>query len=154
VITLARRSEAAKTEQIPEASPEHILGEDKSTLLHETGQLVGLGQGKSVRINTGIENDEAMAEGLWEIASDKKGNAHLFQRVDEWERILWIGAGVGPEYRDLKRERFWKLLKWVTVVMNDFEQWNLFGSQGRRGFGGEFPNGSAPAQSEHQKRDC
>ena len=79
VITLARRSEAAKTEQILKASPEHILGEDKSTLLHETGQLVGLGQGKSVRINTGIENDEAMAEGLWEIASDKKRNAHLFQ---------------------------------------------------------------------------
>jgi hypothetical protein len=74
--------------------------------------------------------------------------------VDERERILWIGAAVGPEYRDLKRERFWKLLKWVTVLMNDFEQWDFFGSQGRRGFAGKFPNDGAPAQSEHQKREC
>jgi hypothetical protein len=155
VITFARRSEAAKTEQILEASPEHILGEDKSTLPHERGQQVGLGLGKGVRINAGIEDDEAMAEGLWEIASDKKRNAHLFQRVDEWERILWIGAGAGPEYRDLKRERFWKLLKLISVLMRDFEQWDFFGSQGRRGVGGDkFPNGGAPAQSEHEQRNC
>lgn len=120
MITFARRDETAKTEQILEASPEHILGEDESTLLHEPGQQVGLGLGKGVRINAGIENDKAMSKGLWEIASDKKRNAHLFQRVDERERILWIGAGVGPEYRDLKRERFRKLLKLVNVRMGDF----------------------------------
>ena len=92
-----------------------------------------------------------MAEGLREIASDKKRNAHLFQRVDERKRILWIGAGAGPEYRDLKRERFWKLLKLLSVLMRDIEQWDFFGSQGRRGVGGDkFPNGGAPAQNEHQ----
>jgi hypothetical protein len=54
----------------------------------------------------------------------------------------------------LKRERFWKLLKLVSVLMRDFEQWYFFGSQGRRGVGGEkFPNGGAAAQNEHQKRD-
>ena len=96
-----------------------------------------------------------MAEGLRQIASDKKRNAHLFQRVDERERILWIGAGAGPEYRDLKRERFCKLLKLVNVRMRDFEQWDCFGLQGRRGLGGEmFPYGGAPAQSEHQQREC
>ena len=153
MITFARRNEAAKTEQMLEPSPEHILGEDKSALPHERGQLVGLRLGESVGIDAGVENDETMAESLWEIASDKKGNAHLFQRMDERKRILRIGPGVGPEYRDLQRERFWKPLKWVTVLMNDFEQWDYFGSQGRRGFGGKFPNGRAPAQSERQKRD-
>jgi hypothetical protein len=153
-MTIARRCEAAKTEQILEASPEYILREDKTTLLHERGQLVGLGLGKSARINTGIENDEAMAEGFWEIASDKKRNAHLLQRVNKWEGILWIGAGISPEYRDLKPEGFWKLLKWVTVPMNDFEQRDFFGSRDRRSFAGKFPNDSAPAQSEHQKREC
>jgi hypothetical protein len=49
----------------------------------------------------------------------------------------------------LKRKRLWKLLKWVTALMNDFEQWDFFGSQGRRDFGGEFPNCGAPAQSGH-----
>jgi hypothetical protein len=108
-----------------------------------------------VGINARIKDDESMAEGLWEIASDKKRNAHLFQRVDEWERILWIGAGAGPEYRDLKRERFWKLLKLVSVRMRDLEQWDFFGSQGRRGVGGDkFPNGGVPAQSEHEQRNC
>ena len=120
MITFARRDETAKTEQILEASPKHILGEDESTLPHEPGQQVGLRLGKGVRINAGIEDDKVMAEGLRDITSDKKGNAHLFQRVDEGERILWIGAGTGPEYRDLKRERFWKLLKLVNVRMGDF----------------------------------
>jgi hypothetical protein len=95
-----------------------------------------------------------MTESLWEIASDKEGDAHFFQRVDEWKRILWIRAGVGPEYRDLERKRLWKLLKWVTVLMNDFAQWDWFGSQGKRSFGGKFPNRAAPAQSGHQKGDC
>jgi len=73
--------------------------------------------------------------------------------VDEWKRILWIGAGVGPEYRDLERERLWKLLKWVSMPMNDFAQWDYSGSQGRRSFGGKFPNSAAPAQSGHKKGD-
>ena len=47
-ITFSRRSEAAKTEQILEASREHILGEDKSTLPYECGQLVGLDFGEGV----------------------------------------------------------------------------------------------------------
>ena len=81
------------------------------TLLHERGQLVGLGLGKSARINTGIENDEAMAEGFWEIASDKKRNAHFLERMHECKRILRIGAGMGPKYGDLKREGFRKLLE-------------------------------------------
>ena len=81
-----------------------------------------------------------MAEGLCEIASDKKRNAHFFQRMDEWERIFWIGAGAGPEHRDLKREGFWKLLEWVEVPVSDVEQGDFFGSQGRRGLGGKFPN--------------
>jgi hypothetical protein len=75
--------------------------------------------------------------------------------VDEWERILRIGARAGPEYRDLKRERFWKLLKLVSVLMRDCEQWDFFGSQSRRGVGRDkFPNGGAPAQSERQQPDC
>jgi hypothetical protein len=124
-------------------------------LPHERGQLVGLEFGKGVRINAGIEDDEPMAEGLWEVASDKKRNAHLLQRVDERERILWIGAGVGPKYRDFKRKRFWKLLKLVSVLMCDFEQWDFFGSQRSGGVSGDkFPNGGAPAQSEHQQHDC
>jgi hypothetical protein len=73
-----------------------------------------------VGVNARIKDDESMAKGLWEIASDKKRNAHLFQRVDEWERILCIGAGAGPEYCDLKQERFWRLLKLVSVLMRDF----------------------------------
>src|SRR5271165_1609747 len=109
-MAFARRCKTAKAEQILEAPPEHILGEDQSTLPHEPGQQVGLGLCKSVRINAGIEDDEAMPEGLWEIAGDKKRDAHRFQRVDERERILGIGAGAGPEYRDLKRKGFWKLL--------------------------------------------
>ena len=68
-----------------------------------------------------------MAESLREIASDKERNAHLFQRVDEWERVLWIGAGAAPEYRDLERERLWKPQKLVSVPMRDFEQWDFFG---------------------------
>jgi hypothetical protein len=95
-----------------------------------------------------------MAEGLWEIASDKKRNAHFFQRVDEGKRILWIGAGVGPQYGDLKRERFWKLLERVSLLMNDFEQRNFFGPQNRRSFGSKFPNRAAPAQSGQQNSDC
>jgi hypothetical protein len=63
-----------------------------------------------------------MSEGLSKIASDKKRNAHFLQRVNERKRILGIGAGVGPEYRDLKRERFWKLLEWVGVPVNDVEK--------------------------------
>jgi hypothetical protein len=90
-----------------------------------------------------------MAESLWEIASDKEGDAHFFQRVDEWKRILRIGAGVGPEYRDLERKRLSKLLKWVTALMNDFAQWHCFGSQGRCSFGGKLPNRATPAQSGH-----
>jgi hypothetical protein len=153
-MTCAQGGETAKTEKTLETSPEHILGEDKSTLFHESGQLVGLGLGKRMRINAGIENDKAMTESLWEIASDKKRNAHLFQGVDEGERILWIGAGVGPEYRDLKRERFWKLLEGVSVLVNDFVQWNFFGSQGRRVLGTKFPNRAARAQSGDKKGDC
>jgi hypothetical protein len=95
-----------------------------------------------------------MAQGLPEIASDEKRNAHFFKGVDEWERILWIGARVGPKYRDLKRERLWKLLKWISALPNDFEQQDFFGSQGRRGLGDKFPNGGAPAQSECQQRNC
>ena len=94
-----------------------------------------------------------MAESLREIASDKKRDAHSFQRVDEWKRILWIGAGVGPEYRDLKWKRLSKLLKWVAVLMNDVAQWDYFGSQARRSFGGKFPNRAGPAQSGHKKGD-
>ena len=37
VITLARRREAAKTEEILKASPKHVLREDKSTLPYERG---------------------------------------------------------------------------------------------------------------------
>ena len=132
-----------------ETSPEHILGEDKSTLPHKGGQLVGLERGKSMGINTGVENDKVMTEGLPEIASDKKWNAHLFQGVDKGERILWVGAGVGPQYRDLKRERFGELLQRVSLLLDDFEQGNRFGSQNRRGLGSQFPNRASPAQSRH-----
>lgn len=39
--------------------------------------------------------------------------------------------------------------------MRDFEQWNFFGSQCRRGVGGDkFPNDGAPEQSEHQQSNC
>jgi hypothetical protein len=74
--------------------------------------------------------------------------------VYEWERILWIRVGAGPEYRDLKREGLWKALECVSVLVNDFEQWDFFGSRGRRGFGGKSPNGGAAPQSERQKHDC
>jgi hypothetical protein len=40
------------------------------------------------------------------------------------------------------------------VLMNDFAQWDWFGSQRKRSFGGKFPNRAAPAQSGHQKGDC
>jgi hypothetical protein len=95
-----------------------------------------------------------MPEGLWEIASDKKRNAHFLQRVNKWKRILWIGAGVGPQYRDLKRERFWKLLERVSVLMNDFKQWNFFGSQNRRSMGSNRPQRTTPAQSGHKYGNC
>jgi hypothetical protein len=61
--------------------------------------------------------------------------------MDEWERILRTGTRVGPEYRDLKWERLWKLLAWVSVLLNEFEQRDFFGSQSTRGFGGHnLPN--------------
>src|ERR1700727_2305291 len=112
-MTCTQGSETAKTEEILEPSPEHILGEDKSALPHERGQPIGLGLAKSARINAGIENDKAMAKRSRKIARDKKRNTHFFQRMDEWKRILriGIGAGAGPKYCDLKRERFWKLLE-------------------------------------------
>jgi hypothetical protein len=90
-----------------------------------------------------------MAKRSRKIARDKKRNTHFFQRMDEWKRILRIGAGAGPKYCDLKRERFWKLLEWVSVLMNDFDPWDFFDSQSRRGSSGKFPNCGAPAQSEH-----
>jgi len=154
VIAFARRSKAVKTKQMLEASPEHILREDKSPLAHERSQLIGLGLGKGVRIDAGIENNERMAQGLWQVASHKKRNAHLFQRVDEWERILWIRVEVGPKYCDLKRERFWKVPECVSVLVNDFEQWDFFGSQGGPGFGGKSPNGGAADKNKSQKGDC
>jgi len=39
------------------------------------------------------------------------------------------------------------------VLMNDVAQWDYFGSQARRSFGGKFPNRAGPAQSGHKKGD-
>ena len=95
-----------------------------------------------------------MAESLSEIASDKERNAHFFQRMHERKRIFRIGAGMGPEHRDLKREGFWKLLEQVDVPVNDVEQRYLFSPQRRRGLGGKFPNRGRRTQTQHQKRGC
>jgi hypothetical protein len=48
--------------------------------------------------------------------------------VNERKRILGIGAGVGPEYRDLKREGFGKLLEWVGASVNAVEEGHLSSS--------------------------
>ena len=74
-----------------------------------------------MRIHTWIENDESMVESLPEIASDEERNSHPFEGVDDWKRVLRIRAGVGPENRNLQRKRFWELLEWVGVPMNDVE---------------------------------
>src|ERR1700689_5385204 len=95
-----------------------------------------------------------MAQSLSEIPSDKKRNAHFLQRMHERERIFRIGAGMGPEHRDLKREGFGKLLDQVGMPVNDVEQRHLCGPQRRRGLGGKFPNRRPRAQTQRQKCGC
>ena len=89
-----------------------------------------------------------------EIASDKEWNAHFFQAVHECKRILRIGARIGPKHRDLKRERFWKLLEWIGIPVHDLEQGHFLGSQGRLGPEGRLPNFGRRTQTQHQKHGC
>jgi len=95
-----------------------------------------------------------MAESLSELTSNKKRNAHLFQRMHKREWILRIGAGMGPKHRDLQREGFRKLLDQVGVPVNDVEQRHLRSPQRKRGLGGKSPNRGSPTQTQQQKRGC